>query len=68
MGMEKIQVCVGIIPMHPHASPRNILSGDASGNAWGGYTWVTETWVLRKYLATEPEILKGYDVITSNST
>ena len=31
-------------PTHPHAI---CLRGDAWGNAWGGYAWVSETGVLR---------------------
>ena len=37
MGMEKIQV-----PMHPLVI---FLRGDAWGNAWGGFAWVSETGV-----------------------
>ena len=47
MGMEKTPKFVWgpspRIPTHPHAI---FLRGDAWGNAWGGYAWVSETGVF----------------------
>ena len=39
-GWKIYKFCVGTIPMHPHAI---FLPGDAWGNAWGGFVWVSET-------------------------
>ena len=48
MGMKKKSTfCVGNSWGRPHASPHNIfLRGDAWGDVWGGYAWVSETGVF----------------------
>ena len=43
---KKSTFCVGNSWGRPHASPHNIfLRGDAWGDVWGGYAWVSETGV-----------------------
>ena len=50
---KKSTFCVGNSWGRPHASPHNIfLRGDAWGDVWGGYAWVSETGVSYIMCAT----------------
>ena len=54
---NKSTFCVGNSWGRPHASPHNIfLRGDAWGDVWGGYAWVSETGVSKSNTAIIAEI------------